>query len=221
MLDVSAREGVGVLRLARAPVNAMNLEMLAAITHEVEEAGHDDTCRAIVITGQPGIFSAGIDTKALQAYSRDERRALARGIEQMSLELYAQGKPLVAAISGHALGGGLVLALTCDIRLAARGPFQLGLTEAAAGVAFPDAVLALVQAELSPERARRLALGADGLRPEAPELFGVVDRLVEPDRLEAEAIEEARRLAALPGYHEVKRQMREDTVALMRHIISH
>ena len=128
---------------------------------------------------------------------------------------------MVAAVSGHALGAGLVLALACDLRLAARGEFRLGLTEAQAGIAYPAGPLAVVQAELTPDLARVLSLTAAVGDPESHLLGRTVDRVVAHHLLRAEAVDEAGRMAALPGYRAVKAQLRATTIARLAHIVEH
>ncbi|HEX5065223.1 MAG TPA: enoyl-CoA hydratase/isomerase family protein [Myxococcota bacterium] len=212
------RDGVRVLSLARPPVNAIDFALVRALGAAFESAA-DARCRALVVTGIPGVFSAGIDTKRLAGYDARERAEMLRGVNRTLLALYALEKPCVAAISGHALGAGLVLALACDARIAAAGAFRLGLTEAAAGVPFPAGPLAVVRAELAPETLRRLALSSAALAPDAPALAGVVDRVVSAESLLGDAVAHARELAAQPAFAAVKRQLRGDTVARMQRIV--
>ena len=212
------RDGVRVLSLARPPVNALDFGLVRALGAAFESAG-DSPCTALVVTGMPGVFSAGIDTKRLAAYDARERAEMLRGVNRTLWTLYAQVKPVVAAISGHALGAGLVLALACDARIAASGAFRLGLTEAAAGVPFPAGPLAVVRAELAPESLRLLALSSAALPPDAPQLAGVVDRVVPAEAVVDEAVAHARQLAAQPAFAAVKRQLRADTVARLRQIV--
>ena len=213
------RDGVRVLALARPPVNAIDFALVRALGDAAEAAASDPACRAIVVTGAAGVFSAGIDTKRIPTYDADERASMLRAVNRTVLALYALEKPTVAAISGHALGAGLVLALTCDLRLAADGDFRLGLTEGKAGIPFPAGPLAVARAELSPESLRQLALTSATAAPASPRLAGIVDRVVPAETLLASALEEARALAAQPAFAAVKRQLRGDTIARLRRIV--
>jgi enoyl-CoA hydratase len=143
-VEVEDRDGVRVLRLCRPPVNALNLELAQAAHRAVAEAGADARCTGVVLTGLPRVFSAGIDTREVPAYDTEKRAAMLRTVNRTVLALYALAKPVVGAISGHALGGAFVLMLACDVRLVARGPFKLGLTEAGAGIPFPAGPLEVV-----------------------------------------------------------------------------
>ena len=219
MIETEDRGPVRVIALHRPPVNALNLPLAEALNRAARGARDDADCKALVLTGAPGVFSAGIDTREVPAYDAATRSAMLRTINRTISELYALPKPVVAAVSGHALGGALVLVLACDFRLAARGEFRLGLTESAAGIPFPAGPLAVVRAELSPESARLLALTSLVAGPEAPVLRGVIDRVVDPPALLGEAVQEANRLAALPAYGRVKEQLRAATCEQLRRIV--
>lgn len=219
LLEVEDRNGVRVLRLCRPPVNALNLELAQAIQHAVEAADVDARCTGVVLTGLPGVFSAGIDTREVPAYAAEKRAAMLRTINRSVLALYGLAKPVVAAISGHTLGGAFVLMLACDVRLAARGPFKLGLTEAGAGIPFPAGPLAVVHAELAPAQVRKLALGSLSAEPESEAFAGIIDRVVEPSALLEAAFEEVRRLSELPAYARVKRQLRAKTLERLTRIV--
>jgi enoyl-CoA hydratase len=219
LVECEDRDGIRLLRLNRPPVNAIDLELARAAQRAFADAGADAACQGIVLTGLPGVFSAGIDTRAVPAYDAPTRAALLRTLNQMVSLLYSLAKPTVAAVSGHALGGAFVLMLACDVRLAARGAFKLGLTEAEAGIPFPAGPLAVVRAELAPQQIRRLALGSRTAGPESELIADLLDEVVEPTALLEAAFGEAQRLRALPAFARVKQQLRADTIERLRRIV--
>jgi enoyl-CoA hydratase len=219
LIGIEDQQGVRVVSIKRPPVNALNLELVQTLGKAVQEACDDSACKALVLTGIEGYFSAGIDTREVPKYDAATRSLMLRSINRMIFELYRLPKPVVAAVSGHALGGAFVLMLATDLRLAAHGDFRLGLTEAAAGVAFPAGPLEVVRAELSPEHARWLALGS---QPATSGLLlerCILDHVVEPGVLLARAVEEAGRLAAMPAYARVKLQLRAAACERLRRIV--
>ena len=219
LVQLEERGGIRVLRLCRPPVNALNLALAQAVQRAVAEVAADAGCTGVVLTGLPGAFSAGIDTREVPAYDAPTRAEMLRTVNRSVLALYGLTKPVVAAVSGHALGGAFVLMLACDVRLAARGPFQLGLTEAGAGIPFPAGPLAVVRAELAPAQIRSLALGSLAAGPESEAFAGVIDRVVEPSGLLEAALAEVRRLSALPAFGRVKQQLRADTIERLARIV--
>jgi enoyl-CoA hydratase len=206
------RGGMVLLAMARPPVNALDHELVLAVDGAVR-AACSGGARGIVLSGQGRCFSAGIDTKALPTYGPQERRAAVRAINEMVRTLCAVPVPLVAAINGHALGGGLIVALACDMRLVARGEHRLALNEGAAGVPFPAGPLRLVMAELDPSVARNLCLTSRTFGPEEAVRMRVADTLAEPAELIERSLEQARSLAQLPAYAAVKAQLRAPLIA--------
>jgi enoyl-CoA hydratase len=208
---------IAVVALTRPPVNAVDREMVDEITTAVQEVGRQ--AAGIVITGHR-VFSAGIDTQAFQAASVKERGRLALAIDRLLAAVVGTDQPVVAAVTGHALGGGLVLALACDRRLVAEGDGQLGLPEVVAGVAYPANAVHVVQASLHPAMIGRLALAGERLDPNEALAVGVVDEVVAPGELLETAVERTRALAALPGFGAVKAQFRAGLRTRLQEVLS-
>jgi enoyl-CoA hydratase len=176
-----------------------------------------------VIVGRDGFFSAGVDLKLVPTLDRDGQRAMVNGINRLFLGWYSFPRPVVCAVNGHAIAGGLILALCGDHRIGC-GVGKLGLTELRAGIGYPAAAMSIVRTELAAPAVRELALRAELVEsgPAAVEL-GLLDELVEPDALLDRALEVAGELAALPraAYPRVKDQLRGATVAELERIVEH
>jgi enoyl-CoA hydratase len=198
-LERSSAGGTVVLSRARPPVNALDLELLESISAGFEAALAEEAA-AIVVTGKGRCFSAGIDVKLTPTYTPEQRRAAIRAINRMVSVIHGAPVPVVAAVNGHAMGGGLVLALACDMRLASSGEHVLALNEVAAGVPFPAGPLALVHGELAPRVARDLCLTGRSISPS--------EALVAGDELLEHAQALAAQLASHGAYVVVKRQVR-------------
>ena len=126
------------LRLARPPVNALNTELLRALVAAVDGAGQD--VGAIVMTGQPGVVTAGLDVRWILGLDRD-------GLMEMFIELWRAQRaiansqvPVIFGLTGHSPAGGTVLAIHGDYRVMAQGDFRLGLNEVQVGL-FPGPVI--------------------------------------------------------------------------------
>jgi enoyl-CoA hydratase len=127
----------------------------------------------------------------------------------MVARLLAIPKPVVAAINGHALGGGFVLMLACDYRIAVDIKIaRLGMTEAQAGIPFPAGPLEVIQNELAPELLRRLTLTSAVLNPHELLEARIIDELCAVEQLQPRSIALAKNLSAQPGFEAVKRQIR-------------
>ena len=211
------RDGIAVVRMARPPVNAIDLEFAAELDQALISLESDRGVRAIVLAGEPGCFSAGLDLKVLPGYDREQQRELLLTFGRALLRLYGFPRPVVAAVDGHAIAGGFILAIACDYRVGGQGAYELGLTEVRVGVPFPIAPLELVRAELGPETTRRLVLTARTAGPEEALAWGALDELRPAGEVEARAHEVAGDLASLPprAYERTKRLLREGAISRM------
>jgi enoyl-CoA hydratase len=191
---------LGVITLVtidRPPANAMDIGLLEEVA-EAFEALAPAPPDAIVLAGRPGCFSAGADLKAVPGYGPEDRRAMVRGINRMAIAAYGLRCPVVGAVTGHAIAGGMVLALCADYRVAAREG-RYGLTEVQVGVPYPQAAIAVVRSELSPGAARSLALTGRLTDAEECERLAVFDEVLAPDLVVERALEVGAELAALPA----------------------
>ena len=215
-VSIEPRGDVALVRIDRPPANAMSPDMLADARAVLDEMRTDGPS-AVVLTGRPGFFSAGVDLKLAPTLDRDGQRELVEGINGTFLDWYSFPHPVVAAVNGHAIAGGLILALCADHRIG-NGEGKLGLTELKAGIGYPAAAIAVVKAELSPPAARELALRSELVDQRRGLELELLDEVVEPAELEPRALGAAEELAALPrsAYARVKEQLRGEMVAALR-----
>jgi enoyl-CoA hydratase len=216
-------DGIVTLYLDRPPVNAVDTELLRSLAEQLSQIEAADNVRALVMTGAGACFSAGLDLKAVPRYTPAEQRDMLNTLNRTLGCLYGLPIPTVAAVNGHAIAGGLVVALACDYRI---GPTtrscQLGLTEARAGIPFPAVAMAIVQAELAPAVARRATLVARNISPEAALASGILDELQPPDQLLSRAQALAHEVGAIPrtAYARIKRQLRAPAIAHIERTVS-
>ncbi|MGI9185381.1 MAG: enoyl-CoA hydratase/isomerase family protein [Solirubrobacteraceae bacterium] len=197
VVAVAPRGAITLVTIDRPPANAMDIPLLEEVAGALEALGAAPP-GAVVLVGRPGCFSAGADLKAVPNYGPEEQRAMVRGINRMAIAAYGLRCPVVAGVTGHAIAGGLVLALCADYRVAA-SEGRYGLTEVKVGVPYPQAAIAVVRGELAPGAARSLAL--TGRLTDAQECvrLGVFDEAVAPDSVLERALDVGAELAALPA----------------------
>jgi enoyl-CoA hydratase/carnithine racemase len=182
------------LKIARPPVNALNAELLRKINDAVQGAA---TAQAIVITGQPGVFSAGLDVRAMLELDRDGVAAVFVELWRASRAIACSPIPVVFGLTGHSPAGGTVLAIHGDYRILASGEFRMGLNEVQVGL-FPGPVIHGAFRRLVGGHAAQLLTRGALIDPVNALRVGLVDEVCEPARVTARALELAREISALP-----------------------
>ena len=183
MLDtIEHQHGIRELRLARPPVNALNPALVATLKHAIEQAPRDGAT-ALVLSGAPGLFSAGLDIPTLLQLDRDAMRAFWNDFFGVCGALARSPIPVAAAITGHSPAGGAVLAIFCDYRVMARGEYRIGLNEVQVGLTVPDCIQAALRRLVGPYRAERLLVVGAMLDAEDALAAGVVDELTDVDHV--------------------------------------
>ncbi|SRR5208282_648617 len=185
------------LKLNRPPANAFSPELIVALKQAVGSAPQDGA-RALVLSGAPGRFSAGLDVPLLLTLDRPAMEALWREFYGLLGALALSPIPVVAAMTGHATAGGTVLPIFCDFRVAARGDWKLGLNEVHVGLPLPPVIFAGLRRLVGAHQAERLAVGGLLISPEEAARIGLVDEVVPLDQVVSRAIEWSRGLLTLP-----------------------
>jgi len=197
MIHQEAHDHVTVLRVEHGKVNALDLELCTELTQKLG-ALEDAATGAVVLTGTGGSFSAGVDLFRLLKEGKPYLNPFLPAFEEMLLALFRFPKPVVAALNGHAIAGGCILACACDYRLVAEGDARLGVPELLVGVPFPALPLELLRSVVTPSALQGLVYTGQTVDTEAARAAGLVDEIVPPDELPSKALARARQLAAIP-----------------------
>lgn len=223
MIAIEHREGVAVVRLDRPPANAIELELARRVETAFDELldGERGAVGAIVFTGTGKFFSGGLDLRVIPAYTAAEQREFLRTANRMLERLYGCPLPVIAAVNGHAVAAGFVLALAADYRIGPEQGAEFGLTEVRLGIPFPAAATIVIDSELTPVATRRIVLDGRRFGCEQALTCGVLDELVPVERVLDRAVEVAADRAAMPadGYGRIKRQVRGPALERMREVL--
>jgi enoyl-CoA hydratase len=191
------RDGVAVIRLACGKANALNPRSLAAIDRALDEAAAGGA-RGLVLTGYDRFFSAGLDLVTLYGLERDVMDAFMERFDAVMLRVFAFPRPVVAAIGGHAVAGGAVLALACDARVMGTSGGRFGLNEIRLGVPFPASALEIARYAIPAVAVERALCEGELLAPREALARGLVTALADGDVVEA-AHGTCARLATAPA----------------------
>lgn len=216
MIEVDNDDGVRVLRLVHGRANALDIELVSALRQAIEAAAADRV-RALVLTGSGHIFCAGVDLFRLTQGGAEYTRAFLPAFNELTSALYSAELPVVAALNGHAIAGGAVLAAASDYRLMNAGEGRFGYTELLVGVPFPPSALEIVRSA-TPSGLEQMLYTGVTYPPAEAHARRLIDEVVEPSQLMRRAREIAGALANVPAgvFAATKRRLRDAALTRMR-----
>lgn len=212
-----ARDGdVAIVRLEEPRANALSRATIAALSKALYGLELSDA-RAVVLTGKGRVFGAGLDLVEAHAFDRGELSSFVDAFEALFLQLFSLRLPVVAAVNGHALAGGAVLAYACDLRiLPSHDDAELGLNEVELGIPLPAAALEVARFAVPPQHWTEAIAFGRRYRPAEALALGLAH--ARADDVVAAAIARAREIAALApeAVQKVKRDLRYDALTRAR-----
>jgi enoyl-CoA hydratase len=213
MIELKRRGRLAILEIRHGKANAIDVEFCDELGRRLDDA-RASAVGAVVITGEGRMFSAGVDLLRVLEGGARYVRTLLPAFRRVFEALFDYPKPVVAAVNGHAIAGGCVLACAADHRIMAAGTARIGVPELLVGVAFPTVAFETVRGAC-PSGLRDLILSGRALLPEEALTEGLVDAVVAPEALIAEAMKAAETLAERPldAFALTKRQMRASAMA--------
>lgn len=210
VLTLAKKRDFAVIHLDDGRVNAIQDQFLLELNRALDKCEADDSVQCVVLAGRPGVFSAGLDLKVLPGLPPEQLKQTLLNFGSTVVRLFNFPKPTIAEVTGHAIAGGAVLTLCCDLRLAAGGEFKWGLTEVVLGIAIPW-FIALIADESLPIQSRTpVLLHGVTLTPLEAHQSGIFHGVFPGDTLEMESERRAEALAKVSptAYRETKRRLR-------------
>jgi enoyl-CoA hydratase len=209
MIGVTRHGKIAVLTLAKGKANTLDIEFCRALTGQFNEL-KKSSAEAVVITAEGPIFSAGVDLLRASKGGPKYLRQFLPVLNKMFDAAFFFPKPMVAAINGHAIAGGCVLASCADFRLMARGNGKIGVTELLVGLPFPALAFEVMRFVTSPRSFAEVIYTGETCPPATALDRGLVHEVVEPEALQERALQAASLLAELSpaAFTQTKQQMR-------------
>jgi enoyl-CoA hydratase len=213
MLNWELDDGLATLALENGPLNTLDGDFLREITATIAEIDAKDV-DALIVTGKGSTFSAGADLQRVLDGGREYIEASVGALSEAFGALFTFRRPMVAAINGHAIAGGCIIACAADYKVMARGSGVIGITELKVGVPFPVWAFEIMRFAAAPHRLQEITYFARNYPPEQAVEIGLVDEVVEPGELSAHAEKRARKLASIPreSFEMMKKLIRRPTV---------
>ena len=198
MIQRDDRDGIRILRLAHGKVSAMDIELGEALMQEMADAAAAPV-KAVIVTGSGSSFSAGVDLYRVLKDGPEYGRRFLPVLDGLLRAALTLPKPLVAAVNGHAIAGGCILAACCDHRIMVEGAGRIGIPELGVGVPFPALPLQIMAARLSDGALRDLVFTARTVQIDEAKALGLIDEKCPSGMLLDRAMEAALRLASIPA----------------------
>jgi enoyl-CoA hydratase/carnithine racemase len=196
-VSFSADEGIGVVTLDKPPANSYDLAFIEELAEAVREAADDDAVKAVVVrSASERFFSAGADVKAFNENSVEANMEMIRVSHETLSSIATIPKVFIAEINAHALGGGLEIALACDLRFGADGDYRLGTPEVTLGVLPGNGGTQRLPRLIGWSRALDLMVTGRTVTPAEALDLGILDALHGADELRERTVEYAGRLAS-------------------------
>ena len=213
-------DGVAILRLCHGVTNALNPEMVTQLVEAIEDAEGDPAVHGLVLSSaSEKFFSIGLDLPRLFYLTREEFEFFWRKVTRTFLKLYSLPLPTAAALTGHAIAGGCVLALCCDYRLMADHRKLMGLNETKLGVPVPSVADLMLQSLVGVQTARQIIDGGRFYPPKASLRLGMVDELLPLEQVLGKAIDKVR-LSAPSARESFARRKRARVAPIQAQVIA-
>lgn len=209
------RGDVTVVTMDDGKANALSSPFMNALRHTLRN--HEDD-GAVVLAGRASFFSAGLDIKLLPALSHEDRVEMVKDLGRLLLDVFLFPRPVVAAVTGHALGGGTLLALASDLRLGVEAPVRFGLNEVAIGLPLPTFGVEIARSTVPVQWISEAALHGRVYTPPEALSRGLFESVHAPDALVDAAVARAAGLSKLPRqpYATTKRRFRGAAADVVR-----
>ena len=198
MIERKDRDGIRELTLAHGKVSAMDIELGEGLIAELKDA-MDPAVKAVIVTGTGSSFSAGVDLFRLIKDGPEYGRRFVPVLDEFLRATLTFPKPIVAAINGHAIAGGCILAAACDYRIMTEGNGRIGIPELAVGVPFPALPLQIMVARVPDGQLRDLVFTGRTVQIDEAKTMGLIDQKCPVGMLLDRATEAAQKLASIPA----------------------
>jgi enoyl-CoA hydratase/carnithine racemase len=198
-ITLGVEDGVGTIRLDRPPMNALSQQGQDELRAAALEAAERRDVRAVIVYGGPRVFAAGVDVKEMSEMSYADMVDRAERLQSAFTAVAKIPKPVIAAVTGYALGGGCELALCCDFRVAGDNA-KLGQPEILLGIIPGAGGTQRLPRLIGPARAKDLIFSGRFADAQEALAIGLVDRVVAPDDVYAVSLEWAKSFVNGPAY---------------------
>ena len=197
---IKKEEDISVITLDDGKANVFSPEMSNQLNACLDQVDTESGC--VIITGREGMFSAGLDLKIIQGGDVDRIVEMSSSAFKLLARIFSFPRPVIAACSGHGIALGTFLICCCDYRIGIKGDYMLGANEMRTNMVIPTPILELIKFRVNDSHKYRAVLGAEMYNYNQAQEIGLIDDVVDIDKLMNAAKEKAKDLATMghPSY---------------------
>ncbi|HNO09359.1 MAG TPA: enoyl-CoA hydratase/isomerase family protein [bacterium] len=216
MIDVTQHDGIAILQMQHGKANALDIEFCHALAHAVDNLRHVEV-HGLILTGTGTMFSAGVDLPRLIKSGPEYIPEFLAALHHTFETLFTFPKPMIAAINGHAIAGGCVLAACADYRIMAGG--RIGVSELRVGVPFPVSALEIMRSVVPQKFLSEVLYDAKNYTPDEAKTVGLIDAIIGSNELMSEALKKVKAWSAIPAtaFAITKRQLQAPYLDRIHH----
>ena len=221
MIKVSQQGQTQILELNRPKVNAIDESLIKALINELDKVESDNSIKGIILTGQEGIFSGGLDIISLYEKDKEYMKSFWGLFSNLLLKIYRYPKLIFTAISGHSPAGGTVISIMTDYRIMSKGNYVIGLNEVAVGLSMPIAIGRVFQSLLGERVAEKMTLTGKLVNPDKALEIGLIDEVIDSGNLLNHSIKTMNEWFKLPFNKQIesKLSLRNEVIDIMANTI--
>ncbi len=216
-IDITIDAGIAMVTLNRGKVNAFNENMVEQIRSCFEDLVNDGAARTIIITGTGKFFSFGFDIPEFLSYPKDSFRRYLMKFTDLYTYLFTYPKPIIAALNGHTIAGGAMLALACDYRIMAAGKAKISLNEITFGSSVFAGSVEMLKYRVGDKNAQKIFFSGAMYSAEEALSLGLIDKISSESALlkdaKAAAIDFGKRDSA--AFSSIKKLLRDPIAKVM------
>ncbi|MCG8749768.1 crotonase/enoyl-CoA hydratase family protein [Tenacibaculum finnmarkense] len=218
LIDYTSEENYVIITLNNGKVNAISHEVIDSLNQLLDKA--EAQKKVVILTGQPGIFSAGYDLKSMTTSPESALKLVTKG-SKLSHRMLSFPTPIIAACTGHAIAKGAFLLLSTDYRLGAEGNFKIGFNEVLIGMTMHNAGVQIAKARLTPNYVNRSVNNAEMYSPKDAVTAGFLDKIVPEIQVLPTAIKIAEMFVKLnlKAHHQTKLKVRKTALRSLKKAI--
>ncbi|MCD8401221.1 crotonase/enoyl-CoA hydratase family protein [Tenacibaculum finnmarkense] len=218
LIDYTSEENYVIITLNNGKVNAISHEVIDSLNQLLDKA--EAQKKVVILTGQPGVFSAGYDLKSMTTSPESALKLVTKG-SKLSHRMLSFPTPIIAACTGHAIAKGAFLLLSTDYRLGAEGNFKIGFNEVLIGMTMHNAGVQIAKARLTPNYVNRSVNNAEMYSPKDAVTAGFLDKIVPENQVLPTAIKIAEMFVKLnlKAHHQTKLKVRKTALRSLKKAI--